>query len=82
MTLLILMRLVQAIGSSAVLSVGAGSLADMYEKHERGAKMGLYYGVPLLGPSLGPLIGGILTNVSVFSPLSPGVYLSPRGAEN
>lgn len=41
MVLLILMRLVQAFGSSAVLSVGAGSLADMYERHERGSKMGV-----------------------------------------
>ncbi|KAJ9110434.1 hypothetical protein QFC19_001560 [Naganishia cerealis] len=61
MTLLILMRLVQAFGSSAVLAIGAGSLADIYERHERGSKMGLYYAVPLLGPSLGPVIGGLLT---------------------
>jgi hypothetical protein len=26
--------------------------------------MGIYYAVPLLGPSLGPLVGGILANVS------------------
>ncbi|KAJ9107473.1 hypothetical protein QFC21_000926 [Naganishia friedmannii] len=84
MTLLIVMRLVQAFGSSAVLAIGAGSLADIYERHERGSKwvsnrpntpllhsqatdyiavvrMGLYYAVPLLGPSLGPVIGGLLT---------------------
>jgi len=36
---LIGMRCLQAIGSSAVISVGAGSLADMYEVHERGQKV-------------------------------------------
>lgn len=53
MTLLIIMRLLQGFGSSAVLAIGAGSLADMYEVHERGSKMGVYYAVPLIGPALG-----------------------------
>jgi MFS family permease len=52
-------------GSSAVLSVGAGSLADMFEVRERGRKLGLYYGMPMLGPTLGPLIGGALGNVGI-----------------
>ncbi|KAG7562297.1 hypothetical protein FFLO_02285 [Filobasidium floriforme] len=64
MTVLIIMRLLQGFGSAAVLSVGAGSLADMYEKHERGTKMGVYYAVPLIGPALGSVIGGILTSAS------------------
>jgi MFS family permease len=93
MPVLIGMRCLQAIGSSAVISVGAGSLADMYEVHERGQKvsqfvfylgfeqrdngvsadeqLGLFYGMPLLGPALGPLIGGALGNV--------GRYLFGRG---
>ncbi|EIW70508.1 hypothetical protein TREMEDRAFT_28934 [Tremella mesenterica DSM 1558] len=55
---LIGMRCLQAVGSSAVTAVGAGSLADMYETHERGSKLGLFYGLPLMGPAVGPLIGG------------------------
>jgi MFS family permease len=39
MPVLIAMRCVQAIGSSAVVAVGAGSLADMFEVHERGKKV-------------------------------------------
>jgi MFS family permease len=35
----VVVRLLQGFGSAAVLSVGAGSLADMYEKHERGSKV-------------------------------------------
>ncbi|KAH8114699.1 MFS general substrate transporter [Phellopilus nigrolimitatus] len=55
------MRCLQAFGSSAVISIGAGTLADIYEPHERGAMMGIYYAAPLLGPALGPMIGGALT---------------------
>jgi MFS family permease len=48
--------------SSSVFSVGAGTLADIFEPHERGSVMGIYYAAPLLGPSLGPIIGGALTD--------------------
>ncbi|EJF61025.1 vacuolar DHA amino acid exporter [Dichomitus squalens LYAD-421 SS1] len=58
---LIGMRCIQALGSSAVMSLGAATLADIYEPHERGTMMGIYYSAPLLGPSLGPILGGILT---------------------
>ncbi|EIN12476.1 MFS general substrate transporter [Punctularia strigosozonata HHB-11173 SS5] len=59
--LVIGMRVVQAAGSSAVMAIGAATLADIYEPSERGTMMGIYYTAPLLGPSLGPIIGGLLT---------------------
>ncbi|KAI5989014.1 major facilitator superfamily domain-containing protein [Pisolithus albus] len=59
--LVIGMRIVQAFGASAVLTIGAATLADVYEPHERGTVMGIYYCAPLLGPSLGPIMGGVLT---------------------
>ncbi|KAF9478176.1 MFS general substrate transporter [Pholiota conissans] len=59
-TVLIVMRAVQGMGASAVLTIGAATLADMYDPKERGAVMGIYYAAPLLGPSLGPIIGGAL----------------------
>ncbi|KAK0204093.1 vacuolar DHA amino acid exporter [Desarmillaria ectypa] len=59
--LVIGMRCVQALGSSAVMTIGTASLADIFDPVERGAKMGIYYISPLLGPSLGPVFGGILT---------------------
>ncbi|KAL4249199.1 MFS transporter superfamily protein [Abortiporus biennis] len=58
---LIGMRCIQGAGSSAVMSIGAATLADIYDPHERGTMMGLYYSAPLLGPALGPIIGGALT---------------------
>ncbi|KZT53351.1 MFS general substrate transporter [Calocera cornea HHB12733] len=59
---LIGMRILQAAGTSAVLSIGAGTLADIFEPRERGSMMGVYYAAGLLGPSLGPLLGGALTS--------------------
>ncbi|KAG6809841.1 hypothetical protein H0H92_014533 [Tricholoma furcatifolium] len=47
--------------SNAVITLGAATLADMFEPVERGTKMGIYFMAPLLGPSIGPLIGGGLT---------------------
>ncbi|KAG1797872.1 major facilitator superfamily domain-containing protein [Suillus plorans] len=58
---LIGMRILQGAGSSAVIAIGAATLADIYEPHQRGKMMGVYYSAPLLGPSLGPIIGGALT---------------------
>ncbi|CCM00162.1 uncharacterized protein FIBRA_02190 [Fibroporia radiculosa] len=81
---LIVMRVLQAAGGSAVVSIGAATLADLYEPSERGTMMGLYLcsanshiilicswfpfsahitdnSAPLLGPSVGPILGGALT---------------------
>ncbi|CAE6412691.1 unnamed protein product [Rhizoctonia solani] len=52
MKVLIGMRIVQAAGSSSVLNLGAGTLSDMYDPHERGTMMGIYFAGPLLGPSI------------------------------
>jgi MFS family permease len=51
----------QAIGSSSVLSVGAGSIGDIYRPTERGRAMGVYYAGALIGPALAPVVAGVLT---------------------
>jgi MFS family permease len=38
-------------------------IQDIYSPKERGTMMGIYYAAPLLGPSLGPLFGGVLAEV-------------------
>ncbi|KAG1720327.1 vacuolar DHA amino acid exporter [Suillus lakei] len=55
------MRALQAAGSCAVMAISAATLADIYEPHERGTMMGIFYAAPLLGPALGPIIGGSLS---------------------
>ncbi|PVF97146.1 MFS general substrate transporter [Serendipita vermifera] len=62
-TTLICMRMLQAVGSAAMLAIGAGTLADIYATHERGTMMGIFYAAPLVGQSLGPLFGGVLTHI-------------------
>ncbi|EDR07995.1 vacuolar DHA amino acid exporter [Laccaria bicolor S238N-H82] len=54
-------RALQAAGSSAVIAIGAATLADIFDPAERGTKMGVYYMAPLLGPAIGPIFGGALT---------------------
>ena len=36
---MIAMRVIQGAGGAAVLSVGAGSIADVFDTHERGRKV-------------------------------------------
>ncbi|KAF8621404.1 hypothetical protein AX15_007816 [Amanita polypyramis BW_CC] len=61
MKCVIAFRCFQAAGSSAVMAIGATTLADIFDPEERGTKMGTFYMAPLLGPSLGPILGGALT---------------------
>ncbi|KAG1760780.1 major facilitator superfamily domain-containing protein [Suillus occidentalis] len=48
------MRALQAAGSCAVMAISAATLADIYDTHERGTMMGMFFAAPLLGPALGP----------------------------
>ncbi|CAO3570454.1 unnamed protein product [Mortierella alpina] len=56
------MRALQAFGSSSVLSVGGGSLSDIFHSGERGSAFGLFYLGPLIAPMIGPIIGGVLSD--------------------
>ncbi|KAF2108935.1 major facilitator superfamily domain-containing protein [Lophiotrema nucula] len=58
------LRVFQAIGSSMVTSVGAGTVADVTEPAKRASRMGLFLLGPQLGPLLGPLIGGQFSSES------------------
>ncbi|KAE9402297.1 MFS general substrate transporter [Gymnopus androsaceus JB14] len=75
--LLIGFRCFQAAGSSAVVSIGAATLADIFDPVERGTKMGIYYIAPLLGPSLGSILGGGLT--TAFTWRGPFYFLAIMG---
>ncbi|KAJ7664195.1 major facilitator superfamily domain-containing protein [Mycena rosella] len=59
--LVIVFRCIQATGSSAVMAIGAATLADIFDPIECGTKLGFYYMAPLLGPSLAPIMSGVLT---------------------
>ena len=62
--MLIAMRILAASAASSVQSVGAGTVADIWEVKERGTAMGIFYvGQLAVGTLLGPLLGGVLTQV-------------------
>ncbi|MGK5087073.1 DHA2 family efflux MFS transporter permease subunit [Bdellovibrionota bacterium FG-2] len=58
---LIIARVVQALGGGALTPVGMSMITEVFEPRERGKAMG-YWGVGvIMGPALGPTLGGILT---------------------
>lgn len=59
--MLIVMRVLAGGASASVQAVGAGTLADIWQPHERGRAMGFFYLGPLTGPLLAPIIGGALS---------------------
>ncbi|KXS20588.1 MFS general substrate transporter [Gonapodya prolifera JEL478] len=53
-------RIVFGCGACAGMSVGAGIIADIYAREERGRAYGLFFLGPILGPVISPPIGGAI----------------------
>ncbi|KAH3908165.1 hypothetical protein HBI56_191810 [Parastagonospora nodorum] len=60
------LRIFQALGSSMVTSIGAGTVADVTEPAKRASRIGLFLLGPQLGPLLGPFIGGQFSHQSTW----------------
>ncbi|GAA5864994.1 hypothetical protein JCM3774_003932 [Rhodotorula dairenensis] len=58
--LLVVLRIVQAAGSSSVIAIGAGSIGDIAPPSERGLFMSIFGLGPMVGPCIGPIVGGVL----------------------
>ncbi|CEJ00688.1 hypothetical protein RMCBS344292_14738 [Rhizopus microsporus] len=58
---LLIMRMLQAVGSSSAIAVGAGTIGDISTPAERGGYMGVYSMLTQLGPLLGPFLGGLIS---------------------
>ncbi|CAE6475425.1 unnamed protein product [Rhizoctonia solani] len=58
---LIVFRFLAGIGGSAPLTIGAGSIADLFHERDRAVAMSLFSLGPLLGPIIGPIAGGFIT---------------------
>ena len=59
---LILFRILQAMGISTAIVIGAAIISDVYPRKMRGRAMGTYMFVLLIGPTIGPIIGGIIAD--------------------
>lgn len=57
-TQLLALRFFSGMFSGAMLPMGGGAVSDMFEVHERGISMAIYTIAPVLGPCVGPLVGG------------------------
>lgn len=58
---LIICRLLAGIGGSACLTLGAGTIADLFSVRQRGKATALWAMGPLIGPVAGPIAGGFLS---------------------
>lgn len=58
--MLIVMRMLSGGASASVQAVGAGTIADLWDTHERGRAMTTFYLGPLCGPLIAPIVGGAL----------------------
>ena len=63
---LIAFRLLTGIGGSAALALGPAMLSDLFAPEERGLAAGIYSFLPIMGPALGPLLGGFITEYSTW----------------
>ncbi|RHZ66712.1 MFS transporter [Aspergillus thermomutatus] len=61
---LLAFRLFAGIAGSCPLTLGAGSIADLFIPEERGAAMSIYSMGPLMGPVVGPIAGGYLAEAA------------------
>ena len=68
---LIVARVIQAAGGGAMQPVGMAMVAELFPPEERGKALGIWGTGIMIGPSIGPTLGGYLTDVfnwrSIFS---------------
>ncbi|KAF9068155.1 major facilitator superfamily domain-containing protein [Rhodocollybia butyracea] len=80
---LLILRCLQACGSSSTIALASGVAADVSTSQERGTYMGWVNGGALLGPSIGPVLGGVLAqflgwrSIFWFLAILAGVILIP-----
>ncbi|KAF8994559.1 MFS general substrate transporter [Cyathus striatus] len=57
-TQMLVFRFLAGFGGAAPQSLGGGVVGDLWSPEERGMAMSVYSLAPLVGPSMGPLVGG------------------------
>ncbi|KAL8996588.1 MAG: hypothetical protein Q9169_003927 [Polycauliona sp. 2 TL-2023] len=63
---MIAFRFLSGLGGSAPLAIGGGVLSDCWKAEQRGRAISLYSLAPLLGPAIGPIAGGFITEYSTW----------------
>ncbi|CAA9957018.1 Multidrug resistant protein [Pyrenophora teres f. maculata] len=58
---LLVTRFIAGVAFSAPMTLVGGTLADMWRSEERGVPMAAFSAAPFIGPGVGPLVGGYLS---------------------
>jgi len=61
---LIVCRAIDGIAFSAPMTLVGGTLADLWKNEERGVPMAAFSAAPFIGPAIGPLVGGFLSDAA------------------
>jgi multidrug resistance protein len=61
-TTLLVARAIDGIAFSAPMTLVGGTLADLWKNEERGIPMAAFSAAPFIGPAIGPLVGGFLSD--------------------
>jgi len=59
---LLVARAIDGIAFSAPMTLVGGTLADLWKTEERGVPMAVFSAAPFIGPAIGPLVGGFLSD--------------------
>lgn len=59
---LLVTRAIAGIAFSAPMTLVGGTLADLWKNEERGVPMAAFSAAPFIGPAIGPLVGGYLSD--------------------
>ncbi|KAG9233370.1 major facilitator superfamily domain-containing protein [Amylocarpus encephaloides] len=61
---LLVCRAIDGIAFSAPMTLVGGTLADLWKTEERGVPMAAFSAAPFIGPAIGPLVGGFLSDAA------------------
>lgn len=75
---LVVLRVLQGVGAAMILSTGVAIVTEVHPRSERGRAMGVLVACVYLGLSVGPLVGGMMTDLAgwrsvFFLSLPPGL---------
>jgi multidrug resistance protein len=63
---MIAFRFLAGLGGSTPLAIGGGVLSDLFRPEERGRAISIYSLAPLLGPAVGPIAGGFISEKTTW----------------
>ena len=61
LNMLVAFRFFEGCAGSAVITMGGGTVADLFVQAERGTAISIWSMGPLMGPVIGPIAGGFLS---------------------